>query len=75
VILPLAEIIDLTAERKRLAVARDKAAVEARKISQKLENADFVRRAPEEVVEENRERLTTAQAEVARLEAALARIG
>ena len=40
---------------------RDKAAGEARKIAQKLDNADFVRRAPEEVVEENRERLAAAQ--------------
>jgi valyl-tRNA synthetase len=75
VILPLAEVIDLAAERVRLASARDKAAGEARKVAQKLDNADFVRRAPEEVVEENRERLALAQAEVARLEAALARIG
>ncbi len=75
VILPLAEVIDLAAERARLAKERDKAAGEAKKLVQKLENADFVRRAPEEVVEENRERLATAQAEIARLEAALRRIG
>jgi valyl-tRNA synthetase len=75
VILPLAEVIDLAVERVRLAKERDKAAVEAKKIAQKLDNVDFVRRAPEEVVEENRERLATAQAEMARLEAALARIG
>jgi valyl-tRNA synthetase len=75
VILPLAEVIDLATERTRLAKERDKAAVEAQKFAQKLDNADFVRRAPEEVVEENRERLATARAEMARLEAALARIG
>jgi uncharacterized small protein (DUF1192 family) len=33
-----------------------------------------VRRAPEEVVEENRERLAVTQADVARLEAALGRL-
>jgi valyl-tRNA synthetase len=75
VILPLAEVIDLSAERLRLAKERDKAAGEAAKLAKKLENADFVRRAPEEVVEENRDRLATARAEVARLEAALRRIG
>ena len=75
VILPLAEVIDLGTERLRLAKERDKAAGEASKLAQKLDNVDFVRRAPEEVVEENRERLATAQAEVARLEAALLRIG
>ncbi|HTC08203.1 MAG TPA: valine--tRNA ligase [Acetobacteraceae bacterium] len=74
VVLPLAEVIDLGAERARLAKELDKAAGEARKVAQKLGNAEFVRRAPEEVVEENRERLATAEAEVARLEAALARI-
>ena len=75
VVLPLTEVIDLGAERARLAKELDKAAGEARKVAQKLGNAEFVRRAPEEVVEENRERLATAEAEVARLEAALARIG
>ena len=47
----------------------------ARKTAQKLANADFVSRAPEEVVAENRERLETAQAEIARLQAALDRLG
>ena len=75
VVLPLTEVIDLGAERARLAKELDKAAGEARKVAQKLGNAEFVHRAPEEVVEENRERLATAEAEVARLEAALARIG
>jgi valyl-tRNA synthetase len=74
VVLPLAEVIDLAAERGRLGRERDKAASELKKIAQKLDNADFLRRAPEEVVEENRERLSAARAEVARLEAALARI-
>jgi valyl-tRNA synthetase len=74
VVLPLAGLIDLAAERKRLAGARDKAAGEARKVAQKLANADFVRRAPAEVVEENRERLAGFEAEVARLDAALGRI-
>ena len=54
-------LIDLGAERARLTRERDKAAGEARKIGQKLDNADFVRRAPEEVVEENRERLAVTR--------------
>jgi valyl-tRNA synthetase len=74
VMLPLAEVIDLGAERARLAKERAKAAGEAEKIAAKLAKPDFVSRAPEEVVEENRERLATAQAEMARLDAALARI-
>jgi valyl-tRNA synthetase len=47
---------------------------EAEKIARKLDNADFVARAPGEVVEENRERLAAAREEIARLEAALGRI-
>ncbi len=74
VVLPLAGLIDVAAERKRLAAGRDKARVEAGKVAQKLANADFVSRAKPEVVEENRERLAAFQAEAARLEAALARI-
>jgi valyl-tRNA synthetase len=75
VVLPLADAVDVGKERARLTRERDKAAGEARKVAQKLDNADFVRRAPEEVVEENRERLAGAQAEIARLETALQMIG
>jgi valyl-tRNA synthetase len=74
VMLPLAGVIDLGAERARLAKARTSAEGEAKKIAGKLGNADFVARAPEDVVEENRERLEAARAEMARLDAALARI-
>ncbi|MGG5818751.1 valine--tRNA ligase [Falsiroseomonas sp. HW251] len=74
VMLPLGDVIDLNAERARIAKARGAAEGEARKIKAKLGNADFVARAPEEVVEENRERLSAAEAEMARLDAALARI-
>ena len=73
-VLPLAGLIDLDAERARLAKERARAADEGQKVAKKLANADFVARAPEEVVEENRERLRAANDEVARLDAALARI-
>ena len=42
--------------------------------AKKLANADFVARAPEEVVEENRERLAEAEAARDKLRAALARL-
>jgi valyl-tRNA synthetase len=74
VLIPLAGLIDLNAERARLQKERTRAAAEAEKVEKKLSNPEFVARAKEEVVEENRERLHAAQSEIARLEAALARI-
>jgi len=74
VVLPLEGIIDLKAERTRLGKDRDKAVAEARKFEQKLANADFIKRAPEEIVEENRARVVAYLAEAARLEAAMERI-
>jgi valyl-tRNA synthetase len=73
-VLPLADVIDLAAERARLQKDRAKAESEAEKVVKKLANSDFVARAPEEIVEENRERLEAFRDEVARLEAALHRI-
>ena len=75
VILPLEGLIDIAAERARLAKDCDKLTAEARKLRQKLDNVDFVRRAPEEVVAENRERLEAAESEITRLRAALRRLG
>ena len=72
--LPVAEFIDLAAERARLAKEVGSLTGEIAKISGKLGNADFVARAPEEVVEENRERLSEAQTAKSKLEEALARL-
>ncbi len=74
VVLPLAGVIDLAAERARLAKERAKALAEADKVMRKLENAEFVAKARPEVVEENRERLAAFQHDAARIEAAMARI-
>ena len=74
VVIPLAGLIDLEAERKRLEKDRAKALAEAEKVSRKLENADFVARAKAEIVEENRERLAGFEREAARLTAAIERI-
>jgi valyl-tRNA synthetase len=72
--LPLANIIDFTAERTRLERERARAADEVEKVLKKLGNPDFVARAKPEVVEENRERETNFRNEIARLDAALARL-
>ncbi|MDB5474844.1 MAG: valS [Phenylobacterium sp.] len=73
--LPVAEYIDLAAERARLGKEVAALAGEIGKLAGKLGNPDFVARAPEEVVEENRERLAEAEAAKAKLEAALGRLG
>lgn len=72
--LPLHGIVDLEAEKSRLSKEIAKLTGDAGKIEAKLNNADFVARAPEEVVEENRERLAEAFSRVEKLEAARARL-
>ena len=73
-VLPLGDVVDLAAERARLARDRDKAEAEAAKLRQKLANPGFSGRAAPEVVEETRERLAASEAEAARIAAALARL-
>jgi valyl-tRNA synthetase len=73
-ILPLAGLIDLDAERARIERDRLRATAELEKVLRKLENADFVARAKPEVVEENRERERRFREEIERLTQALARL-
>ncbi|BBK43779.1 valine--tRNA ligase [Allostella vacuolata] len=72
--LPLAGIIDLAKERARLAKEVGKLGDEIAKIEKKLGSADFMAKAPEEIVEEQRERAANAAEAKSKLEAALARI-
>jgi valyl-tRNA synthetase len=74
IVLPLEGLIDLEAERKRLAAALAKARSELEKVEQKLANHDFTARAPEAVLDEHRERAQNFEAEAKRLAAALQRI-
>jgi valyl-tRNA synthetase len=69
--LPVAEFIDLAAEKARLTKDIAALASDIERTGKKINNPDFVARAPEEVVEENRERLAEAEAAKAKLEAAL----
>ena len=73
--LPLQGIIDFDAEKARLAKEMTKLKGEADKIEAKLSNADFVARAPDEVVEEQRERLGETVSRRAKLAVALERLG
>ena len=72
--LPLAGIIDVDAESKRLKREIDKVGSEIRQLDAKLSNEKFVSRAPEHVVEEQRERKSEAEAIAAKLEQALKRL-
>jgi len=73
--LPVSEVIDLATESARLQKEIKKLADEVGKIDAKLGNANFVARAPEEVVEEQRERRQQAEQTRARLATALQRLG
>ncbi|THD77631.1 MAG: valine--tRNA ligase [Phenylobacterium sp.] len=73
--LPVAEFIDIAAERARLTKEVGGLSGEIGKLAGKLGNPDFVARAPEEVVEENRERLAEAETAKTKLESALSRLG
>ncbi|HEX7758143.1 MAG TPA: valine--tRNA ligase [Caulobacteraceae bacterium] len=72
--LAIAQFVDLAAERARLGKEIGALAGDIDRTAKKLGNPDFVARAPEEVVEENRERLAEAENAKARLEAALKRL-
>ncbi|MGI9522624.1 MAG: valine--tRNA ligase [Hyphomicrobiaceae bacterium] len=72
--LPLAGVIDMDAERQRLEKQIAKARSEIAKIDSKLANPNFISKAPEAVVEENRERRIDFEGQVLQFEAALKRL-
>ena len=72
--LAIAQFIDVAAEKARLGKGLAGLEQDAERTRRKLDNPDFVARAPEAVVEENREKLAEARATLARLQAALERL-
>jgi valyl-tRNA synthetase len=72
--LQLKGIIDLAAERARLDKERIRLEAELARIDAKLANADFIKRAPEEVVETERERREEAKARLEKIAEALERL-
>jgi valyl-tRNA synthetase len=72
--LPLKGVIDLAAERTRLEKEIAKADADIKRVDAKLGNADFMARAPEEVVDEQRERREEAELRREKLMQALERL-
>ena len=56
IFLPLAGLVDLEKERQRLAKDGDRLERELQKIARKLENGEYLKKAPPEVVEKEREK-------------------
>ena len=73
-ILPLKGVIDVAAETARLKKEVGKLSDEVKKIDAKLGNAKFLAGAPEQVVEEQRERKADAEAAMAKFADALKRL-
>ena len=72
--LAIADFIDLAAERARLTKEIAVQIGDIERVNRKLGNPDFLAKAKEEVIEENREKLAEAESSKAKLEAALARL-
>jgi len=69
--LPLKGVIDVAAERARLTKEMQKADADIARVDAKLNNPNFMARAPEEVVEEEKERREEAVARKAKIAEAL----
>jgi valyl-tRNA synthetase len=72
--LPLKGVIDFAAEKTRLEKEVAKADADIKRVDAKLGNANFIANAPEEVVEEQRERREEAEARRAKVLEALERL-
>ena len=72
--LPLAELIDITAEKARLEKTQDRLSKEIGGLSGRLKNPKFAAAAPPEVVQETRENLSLREEEAAKIASALTRL-
>ena len=73
--IPLAELVDLDAERKRLTKEIEKAEKYLAGIEKKLSNEGFIAKAPEAVIQRERENMEKTRALIAQLKDSLAALG
>jgi valyl-tRNA synthetase len=73
--LPLGDVIDFAKERQRLEKELKKTESEIARFDAKLGNADFVARAPQDVIDEQKEKRAEAEATMKRLREAVSRLG
>jgi valyl-tRNA synthetase len=74
IILPIADVVDLAQEKARLQKAIEKEQQQIEKINKMLNNQGFLAKAPEEVVEEQKELKAAAENAIAKLNQALKQI-
>jgi valyl-tRNA synthetase len=74
ILVPMAGLIDPQAELERLAKRLRRAETDLGKLTGKLDNADFARNAPADVVEKDRIRLSELRIELKQLTAQIARV-
>ncbi|MDP2206438.1 MAG: class I tRNA ligase family protein, partial [Alphaproteobacteria bacterium] len=74
IILPIADVVDLAQEKARLKKAIEKEQQQVEKIDKMLNNQGFLAKAPEEVVDEQKELKAVAESTIAKLAQALKQI-
>lgn len=72
--LPMAENVDIPELTKKLVTEKGKLGLEKNKIMQKLSNTDFLARAPEAVITENKARLGTLETQLEAIESQLVKL-
>jgi valyl-tRNA synthetase len=74
ILVPMQGLIDPTAELERLDKRRRKAEADLGRLAAKLDNPDFAKNAPPEVVAKDEQRRTELSAEIGQLQAQIARV-
>ncbi len=74
ILVPMAGLIDPAAELARLSKQQNKADIDLKKMERKLDNAEFAKNAPAEVVAKDRQRLSELRLEITQLAAQIERV-